>query len=198
MISGMRKIIYGFCLLICTFNAFGLVNYGVSLGNMGPVAGRYQDDIAGGTENAIFSFYPYVGAHAKILIGPAFYFLPEAGYVFKNSAHDGADAGGRSQLFALYNVGFAFLPTLLAKAGIGTFITKIHGEGGTIKTQNGSGTATFFLPEESQSSYNTTINFGIEVNTVPKFGLKLEAHIWNILGSQSRGISFEQSLKYYF
>lgn len=81
--------------------------------------------------------------------------------------------------------------------GAGTFMTKISGDGGEVTRNNGASTATYFLPSESITSYNSTLNLGIEQFIMPKIAVKLETYAWNILDSTSRRFNFALALNLY-
>ena len=107
-----------------------------------------------------FSFNPYISFHTIRKMTGAHFWMPEVGYVFNQVEAD--DTYKKRTLFALLNVGWTFRKGTYLRYGLGVFQTSISGDGGTTTRSNGSSTAEFHLPSESQTSYNSTVNFGIE------------------------------------
>ena len=86
----------------------------------------------------------------------------------------------------------------LLRFGIGTHWTRISNDGGTVEVRNGStGTLTGFLPSETETAYNSTINFGYEHYILPSLTAKLTTHVWDVLDSDSRQFNIMLGLSYY-
>jgi hypothetical protein len=166
----------------------------VSIGSYSPSVGQYQDDAEGNT--ASFTFNPYLSLTTKIpVLFPQFYAMPELGYVFNKV--ESSEEYKKRTIYVLYNFGYEFYPQFFFRFGIGTFITKIGGEGGAKEQNNGASTATFYLPGESVSSYNSTLNLGGEVSLLEGFATRADVYIFQLLESERREISFSIGLTYY-
>lgn len=188
----MRGILSIFFFLFFIQEAFCLV----SVGHMSPFLGRWQEDTSGTTSSA-FDLHPYIAFNTKTPIFGSHLFFPELGYVFPKSSHDQDSPTKRSTLYLLYNLGYPIMEGTYLKYGLGTFITKISGQGGTVTRRNGSSSREFDVPSETVSSYNTTLNLGIEIFPSESYSAKIEGHLWNFFNSDNRSVNFNIGFSYY-
>jgi hypothetical protein len=191
----MKQVIIIFAL----FFVFALKTHAViGVGTMGPFSGTYQAEVDGneGTESFL-QIHPYLSVNHRWKLSEMNSFIPELGYVFPKSSSEKDDASKRSLVFLLLNMGTRILPTVILKYGIGTFRTNIYMDGGAIEIPNGSSTLTAYMPTESITSYNSTINLGLEYMLNSEMALKTEAYIWNILDSPSRKWNLAIAFNFY-
>lgn len=190
-------LLISFCL---TPNARALVG----VGHMTKYLGAYTDDTKGGHES-LLSPWPYLSVHEYFNVSGKFFFIPEFGVTLKKSSYgdkeasnaNGGEASKRQLIFILANFSYMAGNGTHLRFGAGIFMTKISGDGGEVTRNNGASTATYFLPSESITSYNSTLNLGIEQFIMPKIAVKLETYAWNILDSTSRRFNFALALNLY-
>ena len=165
------------------FNVGGYVPFGPST----------QRDTEGGT-NA-FAFDPMIGVNALIPIpGLNHVFLPEFDIVLNGS---GADGYSKNTLLFLVDVGYIINPKFIFRYGVGTVMTIISGDGETLQLPNGDGTSDYYQPSESATSWNTTLNFGVEYGIDQNYSVRFQTYLFSFLSSTSRKLSYSLSLSYY-
>lgn len=179
-------------LLTLSISAHGIVG----VGTLTPFFGTYQKDLDGSSEN-LFSLNPYITLNEQFRMVGSHLFVPEFGFVLPDSSTDSGDASKRSMIFILWNFAWEMFPNFNLKYGVGTFWTRISGDGGQITTPNGTGTTTAFLPNDSVKSYNSTINLGLEVKLRPRLSGKLEIYTWEPFDSDGRRFNIALGANYY-
>ena len=92
-------------------------------------------------------------------------FSPQLGYI-QHAVNSEDDYGSykMTTIYVLYD--FVYKPSWFAqnmsvRYGVGNFIKKIDGDGGTVTVPNGSGTATAYRPESS-TSHSGNFNLGLQ------------------------------------
>ena len=163
----------------------------VSVGGYVPFGVSTQKEADGGRNT--FSMDPAVSVNTVM---PAPYiglFMPEFGMVFHGSGKDGYK---KQTIFLLADAGYQIIPQGVLRYGVGTFITKIKGEGGVVYLNNGNGTDPFYKPSKSVSTYNTTLNLGFEHSFMAKYALRFETFMFSPLSS-ARKFSYILNLTYY-
>jgi hypothetical protein len=196
----MKKIISLTIFLLMSFNTHALVG----VGTMSPFVGSYTNNVDGSTESP-FSIWPYVSIHEFFNIRGNIFFIPEVGMTFNNSSYseseafngNGDQSNSRRMIFGLANFSMMLMNGTHFRFGGGVFITQISGEGGGVARNDGGGSAVHYLPDETVSSYNSTINLGLEQFVAPGMAIKLETYTWNILSSTSRRFNFALAFNYY-
>lgn len=184
----MKKLFIALFLLSITIETYALVN----VGGYVPFGRSTQKEIDG-TRNT-FDLDPMISFNTFIPIPFGQLFMPEAGFVFHSSGIDGAS---KRTTFLLLDFGYQFYPKLIFRYGLGTFITRIKGDGGVKQMQNGFGTDPFYLPSKSSKSYNTTLDLGIEYGVDANYALRFQTYMFSPLNSESRKLSYSFSLSYY-
>ncbi len=76
-------------------------------------------------------------------------------------------------------------------------VNHIRGEGGTDEMNNGNGTSKFYIPSESRTSMNTTLDLGAEA-MLDEFGFRFQTYIYSVLKSERRQISYTLMFTYYY
>ncbi len=149
-----------------------------------------------GSRNAL-SFDPALAFNNVIPFSTPFsqVFLPEFGFVFHGS-NDSDDYSKRTT-YILLDLGYLLVPKLVLRYGLGTFITKIKGKGGSTSLRNGSATTTFYRPGKETSSWNTTLNLGAEMAVYSNWAPRFELFLFSPLSSTARKVSYLLSLTYY-
>lgn len=178
--------------LVCVLPSNGFAQLGLGILGYVPYGPSTQKEEDGATNSlklhpgiSVSYIYPFSGANL---------FMPELGYVKHSTEGSTYD---KSTIYLLYDFGFRFSPKLALRYGLGTFITKISSDGAAITLNNGASTAVFYKPNESVSSYNTTVNIGVELLLAPNIGSRIEVFVSEILSSEKRKASYFLEFIYY-
>ncbi len=172
----MRFIKVSFFSLLVAFLPFYLkeVKAYVSFGSFTPALLKYQVDSYGTTNFLDLNFM--LGGHLKIPLKFKYlknhFFRPEVGLIFESSEMD--DEYFRSTTYILYSLAWEFKRNTFLRYGVGTFIDRVGGMGGSKLQNNGSSYATFYRPISTVFSYTSSINLGIEYELTYR-GLPLES-----------------------
>ena len=183
-----KKIII-FLFLLFNVNTFALV----TVGGYVPFGPSTQKDVSGSSNT--LSFDPMIGINTKMTTG--FYnqiFLPEFDVVFHTGEKD-----GYSKKTYLITADFGYLldPSFMLRYGTSAIITQISGDGGVVYLNNGNDTDAFYQPYESRTSWNQTLNFGMDGIIDANYTLRFETYIFSLFNSDARKISYSLSLVYY-
>ena len=172
----MRHIKVYFFLLLVAFIPFHIKEgktY-ISFGSFTPALLKYQVDSLGSTSFLDLNFM--LGGHLKIPLElkpfKNHFLRPEVGVIFESSEMD--DEYFRGTTYLLYNLAWEFEKNTFLRYGLGTFIERVGGVGGSKLQNNGSSYATFYRPMSSVYSYTNSINLGIEYELTYR-GLPLES-----------------------
>ncbi len=137
-------------------------------------------------------------------------FAPRMGYVMNTVNSDDHYSGKYKveTIYLLYDFAHPFNSeqTWWWRVGIGNFIKRIKGNGGTVEIPNGSGTSTAYKPGKTQESYTSTLNLGVDWmfskgmggNTINGYGMNFET-FWNeLLDSKKRMFTVQLAFTAYF
>ena len=172
----MRLIKFYFIFLIAPFLLLPLKEgrAHISFGSFTPALLKYQVDSFGSTN--ILDLNLMLGVHLNIPLTfkplKSHFFRPEIGIIFESSEMD--DEYFRSTTYLLYDFAWEFRKNTFLRYGLGTFIDKVGGIGGSKIQNNGSSYATFYRPMTTIYSYTSSINIGIEYELTYR-GLPLES-----------------------
>lgn len=151
---------------------------------------------------------PYLAFGHTFSLTEAWSFAPRLGYIKNTVKSD--DHYSRYKIetfFLLYDFTWkrSFDSKFYPRLGIGTFLKKTKGEGGTVTVPNGGGFSTAYRPGTSKASATATLNLGIdwkfnESLSAPGrgFGATAEAFIYEILEERKRLLTLSLGLFYYF
>jgi hypothetical protein len=165
----------------------------VSVGGYVPFGPSTQKSVTGGKNT--FSFDPMLSLNT--IITTPFYnqlFLPEIGMVFHGEGQDGYSK--RTTLF-IFDMGHRLTGTTLLRYGLGTFLTRITADGGSVTLPNGSDTATYYQPNEASTSWNTTVNLGLENSFGLNYAGRVQTYLFSLFNGEARKVSYSLSLVYY-
>lgn len=182
-----KIIVLSLCLI--SFQTSALVGFGAYV----PFGPSTQKDVTGAKNT--FSFDPVISLNTAI--PTTFYnqlFLPEFGYVFHG---EGADGYSKRTMLFLADFGYRLSTSLLLRYGVGTVLTAVSGDGAAVSLRNGGDTSTFYQPSEGSTSWNTTINLGIESAFNANYALRFQTYWFSLLDSESRKGSYSFNLIYY-
>ncbi len=155
------------------------------------------------------NFSPSIGIGYNFdLFNTGFGFSPQFGYIHtKITANDSYGKQKSHSLFLHWDFLYTpeFFPNMSIRFGIGNFIKKISGEGGTVEIPNGSGTDMAIRPDETRTSYSSTFNLGADLNfdlplgdLITDLGLRAEMFTFRPLSKEYRNYAFMLSGLLYF
>ncbi len=165
----------------------------VGVGTYVQFAGSIQTDSTG--KKNYTDFLPYICVNQFFPITGNHYVQPEFGYVFSKKEEGNHT---RSATFLLANFSYRLPTDTFILYGLGTFYHKVTSQAGPVTVNNGSGTSTFYRPGGSVTSYNSTVDFGVEQLIYNKYSARFEGFIFEILSSDRRKFSYTLSANYYF
>lgn len=155
-------------------------------------------------------FSPTIGVGYNFnLFNTGFGFSPQLGYIHtKQTAND---SFGDQKVHTIFlNWDFIWISSLsdhLAfRFGIGNFIKRTSGKGGTVEIPNGSGTDQAQRPGGTVNSYSSTFNLGADYNFdlqmldswVQDIGIRFELYTFRPLSSENRNYAFNIGALLYF
>lgn len=152
-------------------------------------------------------FSPALSLGYNFQLYDRFGFSPQLGYIHnKVTANDSYGDQKVHTLFIHYDFIWltSFSDSLALRFGVGNFIKRISGEGGSVTIPNGSGTAQALRPDETRTSYSSTLNFGADYNFEYSYGwlvntgLRFEFFTFRPLSKENRNYAFNFGLLFYF
>ena len=164
----------------------------VGIGGYVPFGFSTQKESNGDT-NAT-TFHPMVSLNGIVTSIFGQLFVPELGLVEHLGEYD---EYRKRTIFVLFDLAYVVNDSFLLRYGVGTFMTRISGDGGSVELNNGNTTQTFYRTSESITSYNTTLDFGMELAYNKNYAFKLEGYLFGLFDANSRKISYSLSLNYY-
>ena len=183
-----KKIIF-ILLYFLSMNTFALVTGGGYV----PFGPSTQKDVSGSSNK--FSFDPMIGINTKMNTG--FYnqiFLPEFDVVFHTGERDGYS---KKTYLITADFGYMLDPRFMLRYGTSAIITQVSGDGNVVYLNNGNEVDAFYQPNESRSSWNQTLNLGMDGIIDAHYSLRFETYIFSLFNSDARKISYSLSLVYY-
>lgn len=155
-------------------------------------------------------FSPAVGIGYNFnLFDTGFGFSPQLGYIHTKQVAN--DSFGDQKVHSFFlNWDFIWISSLsnnLAfRFGVGNFIKRTSGDGGTVEIPNGSGTDKARRPDETVSSYSSTFNLGADYkfdlqmlgSWVQDIGIRFELYTFRPLSQENRNYAFNIGSILYF
>ncbi len=136
-------------------------------------------------------------------------FAPRIGYI-KNTVESDDHYAGKYKIETIYLLYDVIHPltsdnAIWFRGGIGNFIKRTKGDGGTVTIPNGAGTATAYKPGDTQQSFTSTLNLGLDWNLSGGFSGQFEGYgvtletFWNeILDSKKRMFTLQLAFVAFF
>ncbi len=166
---------------------------GLTLGNLTDFVGNVQVDENG--KKNYYEFKPYMSFFIRHDFNEEFSIIPDIGLTYPMS---GASPNTKKTIYMMrVDLGYRFYD-FMAKLGTALFVTQIKGAGGTEQLNNGSSSDEFYLPAESHSAHNYTINLGLEYFIIPQLSVKSELFAYSMFENISRQFSYAVALTYHF
>ena len=168
----------------------------VGAGGYVPFVSVYQNDEKGGSN--LMDMKPFVSFHSRMQIVGGLNLRPELGIVFPDSPNDSDNNRQKTTTyFGMINLSYLVFGYTYINAGAGTFFTKIESKAGQKAFSNGNSTAVYYYPGGTETSMNSTFNFGIEQGLGPNFTLSLMSYWFQILESTARSFSYSLSMNFF-
>jgi hypothetical protein len=169
-------------------------SYVFNLGNHTEFYKNIQSDDSGGVRK--FDVAPTIGMGARIPLSAEFQFLPEINWVLPRKA-------GSSKIMKnlfMFRADWGYTPIDWFRLRLGTSILWLnqHGSGGSANVNNGNGTATFYYPDENRSSFNNTLDLGVEGLISDNWSLRTQLYVYSIFKEERRQISYTLFISYYW
>jgi hypothetical protein len=167
-------------------------NLGFHTGSHTEFYDRMQIDEKGTTEK--FGFNPLLGFSTDFELVEDVLMIPELNWVLPREAGEGV-----TQNLIMLRIDFAWRGSdwWRLRAGTSLMVNNIKGSGGTVELNNGSGTSRFYIPAESRTSVNNTLDLGAEA-MLDSFGIRFQTYIYSLLKSQRREVSYSLMFSYYY
>ncbi|MBH48942.1 MAG: hypothetical protein CME71_12310 [Halobacteriovorax sp.] len=162
---------------------------GIGMGTYVPSFARYQDEVDGSKDH--FQFNPYFSLTTYFPLFNEYFLAPEIGMAFHTGTED--EYSKRTMVF-LWHGAYRFSERMLLRFGVGTFWTRISGDGEEVQLPDGSGTATFYAPTESSTSYTSSLDIGIEYVTGPQWGARADVFLQRAFSGDRRTFAYLLSM----
>lgn len=188
----MKKTLIYFLFFI-SFSAFSASSFWVGVGTTTHNFKTAQTDEKGGSKTFEFAPTVIVGSTIPFMFS-GFFLSPGIGYA-KFSTKDNTK---KSEFILQYHVSQQLASLFLLQYGFSNYITKISGDGGSVVLNNGSGTATFYTPGTSQTTYTASVDIGGEFVFSSTISARLQFSIMRFLSSERRRVSHIITANYFF
>lgn len=167
-------------------------NMGFHLGTLTEFVGSVQTDDQG--KKNFFELNPTLGFSTQLTLTPQWIFSPELHWVLPREAGSGVT----KNLFMIRgDFGYAFEDWIRLRVGTSLMVNNIRGTGGTVPMNNGAGQSDFFVPPESQTSFNNTLDLAAEIHS-NELALRFQTFWYAILNNEKRQLSYALTLTFYY
>lgn len=167
-------------------------NLGFHAGSHTEFVGRVQTDDNGGKEK--FAFNPLLGFSSDVKMTDDWMVIPEINWVLPREAGEGIT---QNLIMLRTDVAWRGSDWWRLRVGTSLMVNNIKGEGGSKELNNGNGTSRFYIPAESRTSINNTLDLGAEA-MLEDFGVRFQTYIYSVLKSERREISYTLMFSYYY
>lgn len=188
----MKKIIIVFSLLItCQSFAASMVWMGIGTTTQNFLTA--QDDTKGGTVYLDVAPTLFAGLNLPFVFAGS-NLIPAIGY-----AHFFTDDNTtKSDLILQLHANQELLTSFYFHYGFSTYMEKIGGDGSNVQLNNGNGTSTFYAPNESITTYTSSLDVGGEYIYDANYTVKMNFSIMRFLSSERRRVGHTLTLNYFF
>lgn len=167
-------------------------NIGFHLGGLTEFYDAVQVDTQGHTRK--FDLRPTIGGSTDVELSESWALVPELDWVLPRDMGDGV----MENIF-MVRVDGAWRGGEWWRLRIGSslMVDNIKGGGGTKAVRNGGSTSNFYLPPESRTAVNNTLDFGAEA-FAGNFAFRLQTYTYALFRSDRRQLSYALFLSYYY
>jgi len=139
-----------------------------------------------------FDFSPTIGAGIIYDLGPMYSFQPEINWVLPTEVSSRVI----KNIFMLRgDLAYSPVDWCKLRAGTSLIILNQHGRGGQTSINNGNTTTTFYYPNQNHSSFNNTLDLGIEF-IKNKWSTRLQTYTYSLFKEERRTLSYTLFLSY--
>lgn len=179
-------------LLIFIYPTFAF-SYFLSTGTHVPYFGQAQISNSGATQK--FEINPYIGIGTQYPIISQHYFTPEIGYVYYRENAKKT----RTELIAVhYDFSYMINSQFVLRYGLTNNWYRIIGEGGNISLKNGNGYTSFPAPDETRTTYFTTLDLGLEyLLTNKQYALRFDMNIMSFAKLENKAYNYLLTFNFY-
>lgn len=182
----MKLLIY--ISLLCPFTYASFVSVGTFVSYFN------KEQVSESGDTKFFQLNPYIGYGTNINLSGPTYFLPEIAYSYLSNSKDGI----RQEVIALnYHFSHYNSPSFILKYGLTTYWWRIVGQGGTKRLRNGDGYTNFKLPNETRTSYLTSLFVGFESFYQQDQSFRFDLNIMDSINSESRAYNYTIGINFY-
>ncbi len=185
---------FSFALLSClTANAqFSDLNLGAGLMNQS--IGKFQDSSDGSKSK--FNHRLTLEAGLEYDLNSDFFLAGDFGALWPGGADE--DYISKKVFYFNFHAGYSLSEEFDLRLGTGMTLTTISGDGGTTELQNGVGTTSFIIPDQSTTARNITFNIAGLYHFHPEYSVKLELLVFNLINSRNRTFNYALTARYHF
>jgi hypothetical protein len=186
----MKKVI---CLFLCcfTFNSFATSTYWVGAGTITQNFMSAQSNKTGDKKMIDMAPAVLVGATLPFFFGMSF--APGIGY----AKYFTKDNTTKSDIILQYHFTIPTSSMFQFRYGFSNYITKIGGDGTSLTLNNGTGTATFYTPNETKTSYTASADLAADIMFSSAWSARLQFSVMRFL-AKSRKVTDLITLNYFF
>lgn len=188
----MKKVLFLF-LAMMTFNSFAISSFWIGAGTMTHNFLSAQNNVTGSTK--VVEFAPTVLAGTTFpFFFSGLYFSPGLGYA-KFLTNDNTT---KNEYIIQYH--FTHSPSAIFqfRYGFSNYITKLSGDGGTVVLSNGNGTATYYTPSETVTSYTASADIAGDFIFSSNWTARIQFSLMRFLSTTSRRVSNIITVNYFF
>lgn len=171
-----------------------LSDLSVGIGSSAQYVKRVQIDETGKLNN--FDSNLFLTTSVKLdLPWKRFAIYPQLGFLFPEKGRDPLIK--KWHYYLISDLGFQ-IHRFVIRAGVGLYMTRISGSGGTQDLPNGSSTTSFFMPSKSTTARNLIANVGAHFLIHRLWSGSLAVHAFNLEDSTDRAFSYSFAFHYHF
>tara|TARA_Y100000590_G_scaffold448783_1_gene585960 strand:+ start:110 stop:676 length:567 start_codon:yes stop_codon:yes gene_type:complete len=185
-----NKLFLIFLFGIITSNVFA---YSISTGTYVPYFNQVQTNNSGQTRK--FELNPHIGIGTQIQMSAQHFFIPEFGFTyFLNNAENTK----RDIIHLNYDFGYILNSNTILRYGLSNHWYRLHGQGGSVKLRNGTGSTEFPSPDKTVVTYYTTLDLGMEyIFPSRTYGLRFDFHVLSFQELENRSYNYLLTFNFY-
>jgi hypothetical protein len=174
------------------FANFSDLNFGAGLMNQS--IGKFQSSSDGSRSK--FNHRLTLEAGLEYDLNADFFLAGDLGALWPGGTDDAFIT--KRVFYANFHTGLNINEEFSFRLGGGLTFTNISGEGGTVELQNGTGTTSFIIPDQSSTARNVTFNIAGLYHFDSEYSVKLETFVFNIINSRNRTFNYALTARYHF
>lgn len=169
------------------------IKLNAGVGGYSPFSFTTQTDADGG--KSVLRLKPTIFLSALFEAPLSHFIMPEVGWVIHGS---GEDEYSKNTYYILTDLVYPITGELVLRYGYGLFMTRISGDDEAVLLNNGNSYSTFYTAGEAVTSYNSTINLGLELVVRSDATVRLQSFVFQPFSSMDREVSYMLSYSFFF